>query len=123
MIHIILATTGMKEQEWPSIFPRSAPIDVHVHADVSCHDPEDPVMAGFFDAASAYFKIPRERPKMSEIAEIYREQRIALCLFTVDCESGIGAQQRHLDESLSMALHKDNVFIDLSGWSPKYFQP
>jgi uncharacterized protein len=25
------------------------------------------------------------------------------------------------DESLSMALHKNNVFIDLSGWSPKYF--
>jgi predicted TIM-barrel fold metal-dependent hydrolase len=22
-----------------------------------------------------------------------------------------------------MALHKDNVFIDLSGWSPKYFAP
>jgi predicted TIM-barrel fold metal-dependent hydrolase len=28
-----------------------------------------------------------------------------------------------VDESLSMALHKDNVFIDLSGWSPRYFQP
>ena len=27
------------------------------------------------------------------------------------------------DESLSMALHKENVYIDLSGWSPKYFQP
>ena len=27
------------------------------------------------------------------------------------------------DESLSMALHKENVFIDLSGWSPKYFPP
>ena len=26
-----------------------------------------------------------------------------------------------VDESLSMALHKTNVFIDLSGWSPKYF--
>jgi predicted TIM-barrel fold metal-dependent hydrolase len=25
------------------------------------------------------------------------------------------------DESLSMATHKANVFIDLSGWSPKYF--
>jgi predicted TIM-barrel fold metal-dependent hydrolase len=24
-------------------------------------------------------------------------------------------------ESLSMALHKPNVYIDLSGWSPKYF--
>src|SRR3569833_448137 len=27
------------------------------------------------------------------------------------------------DERLSMALHKENVFIDLSGWSPKYLQP
>jgi predicted TIM-barrel fold metal-dependent hydrolase len=25
------------------------------------------------------------------------------------------------DEALSMALHKNNVFIDLSGWLPKYF--
>ena len=47
-------------------------IDVHVHAEVSCHDPEDPVMGKFFDAASAYFKAPRERPKMPEIVEIYR---------------------------------------------------
>ncbi|SFG44693.1 hypothetical protein SAMN05518801_12727 [Novosphingobium sp. CF614] len=223
-------------------------IDVHVHAEVSCHDPEDPVMAQFFDAASTYFKAPRERPKMPEIIEIYREQQIAFCLFTVDCESGMGARRlsnyeiaefaaKHddicipfasidphkgrlgareardlvenhgvrgfkfhgiaqnadpgdrmgypiyevineyglpaifhtghsgmgtgmrggggmrlkfgqpilvddvavdfpdmkiilahpswpwVDESLSMALHKDNVFIDLSGWSPKYFQP
>jgi hypothetical protein len=60
-------------------------IDVHVHAEVSCHDPEDPVMAQFFDAASAYFKAPRERPRMPEIIEIYREANIALCLFTVDC--------------------------------------
>ena len=65
-------------------------IDVHVHAEVSCHDPEDPVMGQYFDAASAYFKAPRERPKMSEIADIYREQQIAFCMFTVDCESGIG---------------------------------
>lgn len=223
-------------------------IDMHVHAEVSCHDPEDPVMGKYFDAASTYFKAPRERPKIPEIIELYREQRIAFCLFTVDCESGIGAkrvsnyeiaeaaasnddiciafasidphkgklgaheardlienygvkgfkfhgimQDAHpadrmaypiyeviaeyglpaifhtghsgmgtgmrggggvrlkwgqpiliddvavdfpalkiilahpswpwVDESLSMALHKDNVFIDLSGWSPKYFQP
>ena len=25
------------------------------------------------------------------------------------------------DEALSMAMHKPNVFIDLSGWAPKYF--
>jgi predicted TIM-barrel fold metal-dependent hydrolase len=28
-----------------------------------------------------------------------------------------------VDESLSMALHKENVYIDLSGWSPKYLPP
>ncbi len=27
------------------------------------------------------------------------------------------------DEALSVARHKPNVYIDLSGWSPKYFDP
>jgi predicted TIM-barrel fold metal-dependent hydrolase len=27
------------------------------------------------------------------------------------------------DEALSICLHKPNVYIDLSGWSPKYFSP
>jgi predicted TIM-barrel fold metal-dependent hydrolase len=27
------------------------------------------------------------------------------------------------DEALSVCLHKSNVYIDLSGWSPKYFSP
>ena len=27
------------------------------------------------------------------------------------------------DEQLSVAMHKPQVYIDLSGWSPKYFQP
>ncbi|HEY2401519.1 MAG TPA: hypothetical protein VGI23_14280, partial [Steroidobacteraceae bacterium] len=68
-------------------------IDVHVHAEVSCHDPEDPLLGQFFDAASKYFKAPRERPKIPQIIELYREQRIAFCLFTVDCESAIGAKR------------------------------
>jgi predicted TIM-barrel fold metal-dependent hydrolase len=27
------------------------------------------------------------------------------------------------DEALSIATHKPQVYIDLSGWSPKYFPP
>ncbi len=27
------------------------------------------------------------------------------------------------DEAISLALHKPNIWIDLSGWSPKYFAP
>jgi len=30
---------------------------------------------------------------------------------------------RWQDESLSVATHKPQVYIDLSGWSPKYFPP
>jgi predicted TIM-barrel fold metal-dependent hydrolase len=28
-----------------------------------------------------------------------------------------------VDEQLAVLLHKGNVFMDISGWSPKYFQP
>jgi hypothetical protein len=27
------------------------------------------------------------------------------------------------DEAISIAMHKPEVYIDLSGWSPKYFPP
>ena len=27
------------------------------------------------------------------------------------------------DEAISVALHKQQVYIDLAGWSPKYFPP
>jgi predicted TIM-barrel fold metal-dependent hydrolase len=27
------------------------------------------------------------------------------------------------EEQLSVVLHKGNVYMDLSGWSPKYFRP
>jgi predicted TIM-barrel fold metal-dependent hydrolase len=30
---------------------------------------------------------------------------------------------RWQDEAISVALHKPNVYIDLSGWSPRYFPP
>ena len=93
-------------------------IDVHVHAEVSCHDPEDPVMAQFFDAASAYFKAPRERPKMPEIVELYRESQIAFCLFTVDCESGMGAKRVSNYEVAELAQKNDDICIAFASIDP-----
>ena len=93
-------------------------IDVHVHAEVSCHDPEDPVMGQYFDAASAYFKSPRERPRMPEIIEIYREQQIAFCMFTVDCESGIGAKRVSNYEVAEMANRNDDICIPFASIDP-----
>ncbi|AKH42958.1 hypothetical protein FHS61_003134 [Altererythrobacter atlanticus] len=93
-------------------------IDVHVHAEISCHDPEDPVMGQFFDAASAYFKAPRERPKMPEIIELYRETQIALCLFTVDAESGMGAKRVSNYEVAEMAAKNDDICMAFASIDP-----
>jgi predicted TIM-barrel fold metal-dependent hydrolase len=93
-------------------------IDVHVHAEVSCHDPEDPVMAEFFDAASAYFKAPRERPKIPEIIELYREAQIGFCLFTVDAESGMGAKRVSNYEIAEYAAKNDDIVIPFASIDP-----
>ncbi|HEX7875797.1 MAG TPA: amidohydrolase family protein [Sphingobium sp.] len=103
----------------PIDLDRIRAIDVHVHAEVSCHDPEDPVMGRFFDAASAYFKAPRERPKMPEIVEIYRELQIAFCLFTVDCESGLGAKRVSNYEIAEFAARHDDICIPFASIDPR----
>lgn len=93
-------------------------IDVHVHAEVSCHDPEDPVMAEYFDAASAYFKAERRRPTIPEIIDIYRERRIAFCLFTVDCEAGVGAKRVSNYEIAEFAADNSDIVIPFASIDP-----
>ena len=102
----------------PIDLARISAIDVHVHAEVSCHDPEDPVMAQFFDAASAYFKAPRERPKMPEIIELYRAQNIAFCMFTVDSEAGLGAKRVSNYEIAEIAAANDDICIPFASIDP-----
>ncbi|MDE2042365.1 MAG: amidohydrolase family protein, partial [Alphaproteobacteria bacterium] len=94
-------------------------IDVHVHAEFSCHDPEDPVMGKFFDAASAYFKAPRERPKMPEIAAMYRVQNIAFCMFTVDCEAALGAKRISNYEIADFAAANADICIPFASIDPR----
>lgn len=93
-------------------------IDVHVHAEISCHDPEDPVMGKFFDAASAYFGAERRRPTMEETIDFYRERNIAFCLFTVDCESAIGAKRVSNYEVAEIAAKHDDIVIPFASIDP-----
>src|SRR5204862_2471048 len=94
-------------------------LDVHVHADVAGHEPEDPVMGRFFDAASAYFKAPRERPRIPEIISLYREQQIAFCLCTVDCESSVGARRVSNYEIAEYAAKNDDIVIPFASIDPR----
>ena len=93
-------------------------IDVHVHAEISCHDPEDPVMGKFFDAASRYFKADRKRPTIPETAEYYRSKNIAFVMFTVDCEAGIGAKRVSNEEVASYAKTYADVMIPFASIDP-----
>ncbi|MCW3837543.1 amidohydrolase family protein [Sphingomonas canadensis] len=94
-------------------------IDVHVHAEVSCHDPEDPVMAEFFDAASRYFKTDRKRPTIPETIAFYREQNVAFCLFTVDSESALGAKRISNYEIAEIAAQHDDIVIPFASIDPR----
>ncbi|WP_235898722.1 amidohydrolase family protein [Parahaliea maris] len=93
-------------------------LDVHVHAETSCTDPEDPVMGQYFDAASSYFKVSRQRPSMAETVAYYREQKVAFCLFTVDCEAGIGARRIRNEEIAQLALDNPDVVIPFASIDP-----
>lgn len=93
-------------------------IDIHVHAEVSCTDPEDPVMGKFFDAASSYFKAPRQRPTIPETIDYYRQQNMAFCLFTVDCEAGLGAKRIRNEEIAELANANADVVIPFASIDP-----
>lgn len=118
---------------------------------MSCWNPFDNYGEEYDRAADKYFKTGK-RPTIEETIKYYREQKIGPVMFTVDAESKLGgglklefSNPMHLDqvaidfpymqiviahpswpwqeEALSVCLHKPNVWIDLSGWSPKYFPP
>ena len=93
-------------------------IDVHVHAEVSCHDPEDPVMGKFFDAASAYFKADRKRPTIAETIAYYRERNVAFVMFTVDIESAFGARRIRNEEIAGLARENADIMIPFASIDP-----
>jgi predicted TIM-barrel fold metal-dependent hydrolase len=93
-------------------------IDVHVHAEVSCHDPEDPIMARFFDATTKYFKTERQRPTIPETIAIYREQQIGFVMFTVDMESGTGIKRVSNEEIAEAARDNSDIMIAFASIDP-----
>jgi len=93
-------------------------IDIHTHAEVSCCDPEDPVMGKFFDAASSYFKVDRKRPTIPETIDYYRKQNIAFVMFTVDMESEMGAKRIRNEEIAQFAKDNDDIMMCFASIDP-----
>jgi predicted TIM-barrel fold metal-dependent hydrolase len=93
-------------------------IDVHTHAEVSCHDPEDPVMGEYFDASTRYFKTDRRRPTIPETIAYYRARNIAFVMFTVDMESGLGARRIRNEEIAELARDNADIMIPFASIDP-----
>jgi uncharacterized protein len=97
---------------------RLVAIDVHVHAEVSCHQPEDPIMGKYLDAASAYFKADRTRPTIPETIALYRELNMAFVMFTVDMEAGTGIKRISNEEVAQFARDNPDVMIPFASIDP-----
>jgi predicted TIM-barrel fold metal-dependent hydrolase len=93
-------------------------IDVHVHAEVSCHDPEDPRMGEFLDYATKYFKADRRRPTIPETVAYYRERQIGLVMFTVDMESGQGIRRIRNEEIAEAAQANSDIMMAFASIDP-----
>lgn len=93
-------------------------IDIHTHAEVSCHQPEDPIMGEFHDFAARYFKKDRKHPTIQETIAYYRERKVGFVMFTVDAESGIGARRIPNEEIAEAAQQNSDIMIAFASIDP-----
>ena len=61
-------------------------IDVHTHAETSARGPRDPCSVIYDEAMAKYFK-EAGRPTIPQVAQYYRERKMAAVIFTVDSEA------------------------------------
>jgi uncharacterized protein len=92
-------------------------IDVHVHAEIGAdgHRSLSPELEA---AKVAYFKADSGLPTIPEIAEYYRQRRLAAVVFTVDAETATGHPPiRNEEVAASCAEHSD-VLIPFASVDP-----
>ena len=99
-------------------FEKLTAIDVHVHAEVSCHDPEDPIFGEFLDASTRYFKTERRRPSIPETIAHYRERNMGLVMFTVDMEAGTGIRRIRNEEIAEAAAANSDMMVAFASVDP-----
>lgn len=91
-------------------------IDVHTHAEISTRDPQPPTK--FHAAAQKYFKHKNPRPTIPEIAEYYRERRIACVIFPVDGLRARGDKPVSNIEVAELAHENGDIMIPFASVDP-----
>jgi predicted TIM-barrel fold metal-dependent hydrolase len=92
-------------------------IDVHTHANLSSRQPRDPASFQFDEAMAKYFK-SRQPPSIPDLAQYYRERKLAAVIFTVDTESEIGHIRIANEEIAEVAAENNDVLIPFASIDP-----
>ena len=92
-------------------------IDIHTHAEVSSCEPYDEFGRPYDEAANKYFKFS-ERPTIEETIVYYRERKIGLVMFTVDCEHQIGRRRIPNEEIADAALANSDIMMAFASIDP-----
>jgi predicted TIM-barrel fold metal-dependent hydrolase len=93
-------------------------IDIHTHAQVSKAGPPDPTTMRFLDAASLHFRADFPRPDAQEVADYYRQRKMAAVIFCVDNEANTGEVPVSNDEVLEVAAANGDVLIPFVSVDP-----
>lgn len=96
---------------------RIVALDVHTHASISTRAPRDPCSIIFDEAMSKYFKsmVP---PTIAEVAQYYRERKLAAVIFPVDSEAEMGHWRIANEEVAEMAAEHADVLIPFASIDP-----
>src|SRR6185503_18101654 len=92
-------------------------IDVHTHANISQRQPRDPCSIIFDEAMAKYFK-SRVPPTIPEVAQYYRERKLAAVIFTVDNEAEMGHTRIANEEVAEVAAEHADVLIPFASIDP-----
>jgi len=92
-------------------------IDVHTHAEVSSRAPRDPCAIAFDQAMEKYFK-EMHRPSIAEVAQYYRERKMAAVIFTIDSECEMGITRVANEEVAETAHDHADVLIPFASVDP-----
>jgi uncharacterized protein len=92
-------------------------IDIHTHANVSQRQLPDPCAMAMDEAMAKYFK-SRVPPTIPEVAQYYRERKMAAVIFHVDAEAEIGHQRIANEEVAEVAAEHSDVLIPFASIDP-----
>lgn len=92
-------------------------IDMHVHVEVDDHG-HNALPAQLVEAASKYFRTDGPRPGLDDIAEIYRERKMAAVVFTVDARRALGHRPNSSEDIALGAARNNDVLIPFGSVDP-----